>query len=152
MPPKTCISTSVNQTTPPPPYTSEDTKYISTLVDQTRPMPARTKKVFQLVLTKPLLCQRRNKIYLKLYQNASNMCWRNTSYASEDNILSCVNLIHPKVARTQYARQLVLTQPIPCRRGHKVYFKMCSQIPSNEATKCIKTCIDQTPLCLRGHN
>ena len=151
MPPKTCISTSVNQTTPPPILAR--TQNISQLLLTKHVQSQRgQKKVSQLVLTKPLLCQRRNKIYLKLYQNASNMCWRNTSYASEDNILSCVNLIHPKVARTQYARQLVLTQPIPCRRGHKVYFKMCSQIPSNEATKCIKTCIDQTPLCLRGHN
>ena len=56
-------------------------------------------------------------------------------------------------ARTQNACQLVLTNPISSQRGHNVYLNMCRQNPSyaNEATKCISTCINQTPPCLWGH-
>ena len=40
-----------------------------------------------------------------------NMCWTN----------------HPMTARTQNASQHVLTKPIPCQRGHKMYLNCIDQ-------------------------
>jgi hypothetical protein len=58
------------------------------------------------VFTKPIQCQLGHKMHL-------NICSPKTYYISEDKklILTCVDLTHPKVARTQNACQLVLTKP-----------------------------------------
>ena len=117
-----------------------DTKCISTCVDQTPFMPECTQNAYQLVLTKPIPCQR-------AYNMQSNMCWpnpqshqvhkmhlnmdwRKPSHASEVTkcISTCVYQTHPIITRTQIASQHVLSKPL--------YF--------NDNTKCTPTCVEQT--------
>ena len=52
---------------PNPVHASEDTSTISTCVDESHPMPARPQNVSQLVLTKPISCQRGHKLKLNVY-------------------------------------------------------------------------------------
>jgi hypothetical protein len=92
-----------------------NTKYISTRVDKTPLMTARPQCVFQLVLTKPILCQGKHKMHL----NARSS---NPSNASEDtkSITTCVGQTHLRPARTQNASQHVMIIIIPCQRGYKI--------------------------------
>ena len=118
-----------------------DTKYISTCVDQTYLMRARTRNVSQHVLTKRLPCQRRHKMYLLMY-------WPYPNYASEDTkcISTYVDYTRPMQTRTQIDSQLVLTKPIPCQLGHKIYLNLCWPNPSHasEDLKWISTFFDHT--------
>ena len=76
------------------------------------------------MLTKPLPCHWGHKMYL-------NICL----------------LTPPMPERTQNACHPVLTTHLPCQRGHKMKLKMCWPNPSHasEDTKCVSTCVDQTP-------
>ena len=77
------------------------------------------------------------------------MCWPKPSHASEDleSILTCVKQTDLMTARTHNVSQHVLTNLIICQRGHRMYLNMCWQSPSHasDETKCISTCVDQTP-------
>ena len=60
-----------------------------------------------------------------------NMCWPNPNHANEDTkwILTCVYQTNPMPVRTQNVTQQMLTKPIPCRRGHNMYLKLCKTNP-----------------------
>ena len=47
--------------------------------------------------------------------------------------------------RKQNVYQLVLTKPLACKRGNKIYLKMCWLKPSHASVdrKCISTCVEQ---------
>ena len=115
-------------------------------------MTASPQCVFQLVLTKPILCQGKRKMHLNTRSS-------NPSNASEDSVDQT-----SRARWTKYASQHVLSKPIPSQRGHKMSLNMCwpntpmpeithnvSQLDLNkplhafEDTKCITTCVDQTP-------
>ena len=88
-------------------------------------MPVSTQNISQLMLTKPLPCQRGHKIYLTL-------CWQNISHAREDTKCSLICVDQgPKMAAWT----------------HKIHLNMRWQNPSHDSedTKCISTCVDQTP-------
>ena len=92
-------------------------------VDQPQTMPARTKKAFQHVLTKPLICQRGHKLYL-------NLIWQNPSQASEDIkcTSSCIDLTPPMTESTHN------------------YLELCwpNTSHADKHRKFISTCVDQT--------
>ena len=106
---------------PNPSHASKDTKYISTCADQT---------------------------YLFESKDTKCICWTNASNAREDTkcIQTCVVQSHLMSARTQNVSQHVLTELIPCQRGHKINFNMSWANPNHASTdtKCILTWIDQT--------
>ena len=93
---------------------SEDTKCISTCVDQTHPMHVSTQNVSQLVLTKPIPCQRKQKMLL-------NTWWPNRFHPTEDTkcISTCIDQTPPMPARTQNTSQHVLTKPSHDREDTK---------------------------------
>ena len=49
-------------------------------------------------------------------------------------------------SRTQNISQIVLTKPIPCQQGHKMYLNLCwtNHPHVSENRKYISTCVDQT--------
>ena len=142
-----------------PSYAREDTKCISTCIDQTYQMAAKTQNVSQQVLPKPLHCQRGHKMHL-------NMCWPKPFQASKDTkyiLTSVKHLSYGMPAKTRNLPQPVLTKPLSCQRGNKMYLKMywphpfhasedkkcfstCGQNPyqASEVSKCISTFVDQT--------
>jgi hypothetical protein len=79
-------------------YATMDTTYISTCVDQTYVKSAVKQKLSQLVLIKPVPCQR---------------C-----------ITTCVDQTTPMPARTENISKHVLNKPIPYQRGHKMYLNL----------------------------
>jgi len=99
-------------------------------------MPASTQNASQYVLNRPLVYQQRHKMLLNMCWARTNsenkkihliICWSNVSHATEDTkfISTCVYQTHPMPARTQYVTQLVLTYPILCQWGHKIYLNLC---------------------------
>ena len=97
-------------------HASKDSKYSSTWIDQNPSMKARTQNAWQHVLTKPLPCQRGQKMHL-------NMCWRNPSLISEDRkcISSCVVQTFPMLAKTKKASQ---NDEIPFF-FHRCHYSIC---------------------------
>ena len=94
----------LNLCCPNPSHDTKNTKriltcviFISSSVDQTPPMPAMTQNVSQLVLTKPIPCNREHKMYLNL------------------DCLNSAHEIEEKISSLQ-----VLTKPLLCQRGHKI--------------------------------
>ena len=88
----------------------------------TPPMPARTQNASRHVLTKLIQCQRGQSQYL-------NMSRPNITHSSLDTkcISTCVDQTNPIPDRTEKASQHVLTKPIPCQLGHKIYLNLCWQ-------------------------
>ena len=105
-------------------------------------MPAKTQIIFQLVSTKPFPCHRPHKMYL-------NSCWPNPFHGKtiKKCIWTHVNQSHPMRAKTQNVSEFVLTKPLRCQHGHKMYRNSCWPNPSQarEDTKCISSCFDQMP-------
>jgi hypothetical protein len=68
-------------------------------------------------------------------------------------ISTCVQQTHPMPTRTQVTSQLVLTNPIPCQLGHKMYINLYLLNHSNtsELTKCTSTSFEESPPLNRGH-
>ena len=143
----------LNSCWPKPSHARVDTKCVPTCVDQTPPMPARTqnlcnmcckiplnaiegKHVSQHMMTKPLPCQRGNKVHLHLL-------WPNPSYIGENTmyIWTCVDQNPWKPTRTQHVSQHALSNP-----SHTIKDTKCINIcwpnasHSNEDTKSISTC------------
>ena len=128
-------------------HVSEQTICISTCVDQTHPMPARTQNASQNVFNKPLTCQRGHKMSLNMCLPKHPMplyVWPKPSMpARTQNVSQLVLMNQPVQARTQNISRLVftnpphippriqntfqhvLTKPITCQRGHKMYINMC---------------------------
>jgi hypothetical protein len=132
-----CISTCDDPTHLMPAKTQ---KYLN-MIDQTYLMPVRTKNLSQHVLTKPLSCQRGDKIRL-------NMCSPNPTNARKKT--KCISTFvdqNPLIpAMTQNASQHVLTKIIQCQRGHKMYlnFPWINPFNASEDTNCASTCVDQS--------
>jgi hypothetical protein len=113
-----------------PSHFSEETKCNSTCVDKTHSMPTRTQNASHHKLTNSLPFQRG-------YKKHQNMCGPKPSNTSENTrcistcvdqakfISTCVDLSHPRPARTQYSSQLVLPNPIPCQKTHKMHLNLC---------------------------
>ena len=143
----------LNMCWPNPSHASEDRKCISTSVEQTSPMPANTQNASQHELTKPLLLawtknvskheltktppmQAGTKIiYLRVltkplpYQRTHNidlnMTWPNPSHTSMDTkYITCFAQTFPIPTWTLNESQHVLTEPLPCQQGHKIYLKL----------------------------
>ena len=94
-----------------------DTKCISTGVDQTQLMPQNTK-------------------------NASQHGWSNDS----KSISTCVDQIPPMPESTQNALKLCWPNPFHASEQIKKSIKCLPNRPNAiKATKCISTCVDQTP-------
>ena len=128
----------LNMCWPIPTLATDDTKYNSSCDYQITPMSAKTQNVSRFILTKFLPCHQWHKIYL-------NVCWPNSSHASEDTkcISTCVHQSPEMPVRTQHVFQDVLTKPIPCQSGHKIYLNMSWSNPSHarEDTKQLSTCV-----------
>ena len=91
-------------------------------VDQPQTMPARTKKAYQHVLTKPLICQRGHKVHL-------NFWWSHRSHDSADTKCWHVEKTHPMPEIANIVSQLVFSKPIPWQRGHKIYHMCWPNMP-----------------------
>ena len=105
-------------------YGMEYIKCISTCEDETHPMPARTQKLSH-VLTKPIWCQRVHKMHFK-------KC--------------CQELIRWKRGLENVYLN-VFSKLMLYLRIHKIHLNTWWSYSSlaNEDTKCISTCVDQTP-------
>ena len=94
------------------------------------------------------------------------LCWPNPSHATDDIkfisiwvdktppipagskcIAICVAKTHPMPARISNSYQHELTGTLPYQRGHKKHLNLFWRNPSftNEDTKFLSTCLDQTP-------
>jgi len=100
------------------PHASDDTKCTSTCDEQMHPMLARKQNASQHVLTKP--------------SQASEVIKCISTYVHYTHVSVATICIWSRIdqnlsmpARTQNATQHVLTKPIPCQRGLKMYLNMC---------------------------
>ena len=128
------IFTWVEQT----PHLPARTKFIASSIHQTHPMPARTQNVFLLILNKPSLCQRGNKMFLALkcqrwHNTYLNMCWPKARYRGLKMDLNMCWPNPPMPVRTQTASQHVLPNT-PRLRGYNMHHNMCFR-PSILQTK-----------------
>ena len=107
-----------------PSYDSEHKKFIYTCVDQNQPWIARTR-------------------FLTCFDHTTRMP------AITQNPYQHVFQIPPHATETQNAYKHALTKPLPCQRAHKKHLNMCWRNPTHasEETKCISTCVDQSPTC-----
>ena len=148
-------------------------RYEMYCVDHFRVMPTRTQNASQLVLTKPIPCQRGHKMHLNMCRPCQpgnkmnlNMCWPNADMPARTQNISQLVLTKPtpckgghkmylKRARKQSVSQPVLTKPFLFQRRHKIYLNLCWPNPSHtrEDTKYISTCVYQNhPMSARTQN
>jgi hypothetical protein len=146
----------------------EDKMCILTYDDQTREIPTRTQNVTKIVFTKTLLCQRGQNLsllgltkqvpcqwvhnmhlYMYLPCQRGHKMYLNPSNVSKDRkcISACVDQTPTMPARSQKASQHVSTKTQTCHQEQRKYLKLCwPNLPhACEETKCISTCVDQTP-------
>ena len=170
----------LNRCWPNPSNANEDSRCTLLCYDQTHPMPARTQHVFQHVLTKPIPlpakiqnasqnvlpnhrpCQRGHKMYLKPlpwqrgHKMNLNMCCPKPSNARQNTkrTSTCVEQIPPLQARIQNSSQNVLSKPIQCQQGNKMYVNICidNTPPLPARTKNASQNVLNNPFpCQRGH-
>ena len=99
-----------------------------------------------LVLTRPLQCQRGQKLYRNLRSANQSNARENTKF-----IETWVDQTQPMPARRENAFQHVMTKPLPWQRGYNMYLNKCWPNSSHDSkdTKCISTCFDNKRQ--RGH-
>ena len=95
-----------------------------------------------LVLTRPLQCQRGQKLYRNLRSANQSNAREHTKF-----IETWVDQTQPMPARRENAFQHVMTKPLPWQRGYNMYLNKCWPNSSHDSkdTKCISTCFDNKP-------
>ena len=108
---------------------------------------------------KPISSKRGQKIYLDLSWTIYLTCprgikihltmsWPNPSHTNKDTkcISTCVWTKHLMTERTENASLHLLTKPIPCQQGHKMYLNLYWSNPSCACVEnhCISKSVDQT--------